>query len=249
MKIARITVFQAELPFPNGPYYLSGGRLFESLDSTFVKIETDEDVTGWGESCPFGLGYGPAHGKGVRAGLAELAPFLLGQDPAKLDRINDLMDSVFPGIYSAKAAIDIACWDILGKSLGVSASTLLGGAHDKPVTLISSVSSGTPEEMAAKVRFFRDQGYTAHSFKIGGGAPELDRARIAAIMAERPPGEMFFADANRGMTLDNALIVASAFPDANFGWEQPCETYRECHDACRRYRCSSRHRLPRRDRL
>ena len=164
----------------------------------------------------------------MRAGLAELAPFLLGQDPTRLDRLNDLMDNVFPAIFSAKSAVDIACWDILGKSLDVPVSTLLGGAHDMAIPLISSVSSGTPEEMAAKVRLFRDQGYIAHSFKIGGGAPEIDRARIQAIMAERRPGEMFFADANRGMTLDNALMVANAFPDASFAWEQPCETYREC---------------------
>lgn len=228
MKIARIAVYQADLPFPHGPYYLSGGRAFHSLDATVVKIETDEGVTGWGESTPFGLGYLPAHGKGVRAGIAEMAPFLLGQDPTRVERVNEVMDGVFPGILSAKSAIDVACWDIWGKALGLPVSALLGGAHEKPLPLISSVSSGTPEEMAAKVRFFRDQGYVAHSFKIGGSSPELDRARIAAIMAERQPGEEFLADANRGMSLDTALRVANAFPDADFAWEQPCDSYREC---------------------
>ena len=178
MRITKITVFQAELPFPNGPYYLSGGRLFESLDSTIVKIETAEGVTGWGESCPFGLGYGPAHGLGVRAGLAELAPFLLGQNPTHLDRINDLMDGVFPGIFSAKSAVDIACWDILGKSLSVSVSTLLGGATERALPLISSVSSGTPEEMAAKIAAARS---------LGRPVVMIDRPSLAHPVAVTDP--------------------------------------------------------------
>ena len=95
MKITRISVWQLTMPL-NEPYWLSGGRLkFEELDSTFVRIDTDEGVSGWGEGCPWGHTYLPAHGPGIRAGIQTLAPFLIGQDPSIPDQINRIMD-VFP---------------------------------------------------------------------------------------------------------------------------------------------------------
>ena len=78
MKITRITVFHKDLPLEH-PYWLSGGRLkFEVLDATFVKIETDEGLTGWGEGTPWGHTYVPAHGPGIRAGIETMTPFVLG---------------------------------------------------------------------------------------------------------------------------------------------------------------------------
>ncbi len=115
MKITRITVFQLDLPLAK-PYWLSGGRLkFELLDSTIVRIDTDEGVHGWGEGCPWGVTYLPAHGKGIRAAMEEIAPSLIGEDPRQHDHINRVMDMILPGHPYAKSALDVACWDILGK--------------------------------------------------------------------------------------------------------------------------------------
>ena len=67
MKIHRISVYHVDLPLEH-PYWLSGGRLkFEVLDATFVKVETDEGLVGWGEGTPWGHTYVPAHGPGIRA--------------------------------------------------------------------------------------------------------------------------------------------------------------------------------------
>jgi L-alanine-DL-glutamate epimerase-like enolase superfamily enzyme len=87
MKIDRISVWQLDLPL-HKPYWLSGGRLkFEQLDSTIVRIDTDAGVSGWGEGCPWGVTYLPAFGKGIRAGIDELALLLLGKDPRQFDTI------------------------------------------------------------------------------------------------------------------------------------------------------------------
>ena len=84
MKITRISVFQVDLPLEH-PYWLSGGRLkFEVLDATFVKIETDAGIIGWGEGTPWGHTYVPAHGPGIRAGIETMAPFIMGLDPRKV---------------------------------------------------------------------------------------------------------------------------------------------------------------------
>ena len=127
MKITKITVFHKDLPLSQ-PYFLSGGLLrFDVLDATFEKIETDEGLTGWGEGTPWGHTYVPAHGPGIRAGIETLAPALLGLDPRELEAVEYAMDKQLPGHLYAKSAIDLACWDILGQSSGLSLTQLLGG--------------------------------------------------------------------------------------------------------------------------
>ena len=117
MRISQITVWQMDLPLRQ-PYFLSGGRLrFDRLDSTFVRIDTDAGLSGWGESCPWGHSYLPAHGPGVRAGLEILAPAVIGADPRCLDHVNRLMDVALPGHNYVKSAVDMACWDIFGRRL------------------------------------------------------------------------------------------------------------------------------------
>ena len=97
MKISRITVWQMDLPLSH-PYFLSGGRLrFDRLDSTFVRIDTDEGLNGWGEACPWGHTYLPAHGPGVRAGIETIAPAMIGLDPRGIDHLNAVMDVTLPG--------------------------------------------------------------------------------------------------------------------------------------------------------
>lgn len=127
MKITRIEVYHLELPLTH-PYRLSGGRLlFERLDSTFVRVATDSGLAGWGEGCPWGSTYLPAFPGGIRAGIAELAPAVLGLDPRRTDVVNTAMDLALPGHGYVKSPIDQACWDILGKATGLPASELLGG--------------------------------------------------------------------------------------------------------------------------
>ena len=81
MKITRITVWQVDLPLHEGRYSWSGGNFIDVFDSTIVEIETDTGLRGYGECCPLGSVYLPAHAAGVRAGLREIGPRLLGADP------------------------------------------------------------------------------------------------------------------------------------------------------------------------
>jgi cis-L-3-hydroxyproline dehydratase len=112
MKLAQIDVFQIDLPYSGGVYLLSGGREYRSFDATIVRIRTDTGIEGWGESTPFGSTYIASHARGVRAGIAEIAPNLLGLDPRRSDRINDTMDMALVGHEHAKTALDVACWDV-----------------------------------------------------------------------------------------------------------------------------------------
>jgi L-alanine-DL-glutamate epimerase-like enolase superfamily enzyme len=233
MRITRITVWQLDLPLSE-PYFLSGGRLkFERLDSTFIRIDTDAGVSGWGEGCPWGHTYLPAHGPGIRAGLATLAPALIGLDPRGLDHINRVMDVALPGHPYVKSAVDIACWDILGQISGLPLWQILGGDQSAKVPVNSSISTGTPEDMLALIARAAAKGYTVHSAKVGGTNTAIDIERIEAISAGLPEGHRVTFDVNRAWTPATAIEVLNSV-HARDWVEQPCETLDQCaHVAAR----------------
>ncbi|MEM7116038.1 MAG: mandelate racemase/muconate lactonizing enzyme family protein [Chloroflexota bacterium] len=227
MKIKQIDVFQVELPYSGGVYTLSGGREYRSFDATMVRITADNRLEGWGESTPFGSTYIAAHGRGVRAGIAEMAPHLIGRDPRHVDRINDAMDEALVGHLHAKTPIDVACWDLFGKSVGMSVCDLLGGRTNNKLPIISSIYTGTPEDMRQRVQQHRKMGYKGHSVKVGDD-PALDAARVEAALADRQPGEFYLLDANGGMTVESALRMLRLIPRGlDFVLEAPCATWRE----------------------
>lgn len=232
MRIERIEVFQKDLPFSGGVYRLSGGREYTSFDATLVRITTEDGITGWGESTPFGTNYVAAHARGVRAGIDEMAPHILGQDPRLVDRVNDRMDTLLHGHPHAKTAIDVACWDIFGKSVHMPVCSLLGGSTGNRLPIISSIHQGDPDDMRARVALHRDLGYRGHSVKIGAteqeGGPTLDAERIGAALADARRGEYFIVDANGGLTVEHALRMLRLMPTGlDFVLEAPCSTWRE----------------------
>ncbi len=233
MKITGVKVYQLDMPLTE-PYYLSGGRLkFEQLDSTFVEIHTDEGLVGWGEGCPWGHTYLPAHGPGIRAGLEILAPVLIGQDPRSLEHINSLMDVTLPGHPYVKSPLDMACWDISGQSSSMPLWQMMGGAEATPVAVNSSISTGTPDEMIRLIRRASQKGYRTHSAKIGGVDPATDIARIEAISDALPAHENVTFDVNRAWTPSTAIQVLNSV-DARDWVEQPCETLDQCAHVTKR---------------
>ena len=227
MKITKISVFQIDLPLTD-PYWLSGGRLkFEVLDATFIKLETDAGITGWGEGCPWGHTYLPAHGPGIRAGIETLAPFLIGEDPRSLDHINRVMDVQLPGHPYVKSPLDMACWDILGQATGLPLWQLMGGATAEPVLVNSSISTGTPDEMLALIQKAAAKGYRVHSAKVGGSDIGLDIRRIEAISTGLADGHQVTFDVNRAWQPGVAVQVLNSV-SARDWVEQPCETLGEC---------------------
>lgn len=232
MRIDRIEIYQADLPYAGGTYHLSGGRSYTGFDATFARVITTCGIEGWGESTPFGATYIAAHAGGVRAGLERVAPAVTGMDPRLHDRIYDAMDSALVGHHAAKTPIDVACWDIAGKAAGLPVCDLLGGRVPGAIPVISSIGSDTPEAMRANVAAHRTRGFRGHSCKLGAseaeGGPELDAARLQACLADSQPGEWFLADANGGMTAEHALrLLALLPPGLDFVLEAPCATWRE----------------------
>jgi cis-L-3-hydroxyproline dehydratase len=227
VRITRILAYRVELPLHEGSYKWSGGKSVSVFDSTIVRVETDAGLAGHGEVCPLGPFYLPAYAEGVRAGLRELAPHLIGADPRESGKLNRLMDAALKGHPYVKSGIDIACWDILGQAAGLPVCELLGGRYGDTVHLYRAISQESPDAMAGRVAGYRGEGYHRFQLKVGGD-PDVDIARIRAVAAALQAGDRLVADANTGWTQHEAMRVAHAVRDVDVYIEQPCLTYEEC---------------------
>lgn len=227
MKITRIAAYHVALPLHEGSYKWSGGKSVDVFDSTIVRVETDTGVVGHGEVCPLGPFYLPAYGPGARAGIQELAPHLLGEDPRQLLRLNQRMDAALKGHPYVKSGIDIACWDILGQVAGLPVCTLLGGRYGEDFVLYRAISQVAPEAMAENVAGYRAEGYRRFQLKVGGD-PNVDVERIKAVRAVLEPTDKLIADANTGWLMHEAARVVRGVRDVDVYIEQPCLSYDEC---------------------
>ena len=227
MKITRISAYRVDLPLHEGSYKWSGGKSMDVFDCTIVRIDTDEGVVGHGEVCPLGPFYLPAYGDGVRAGIRELGPHLLGEDPLQPNRLNRRMDAALKGHAYVKSGIDMACWDILGKATGQPVCVLLGGRYGEDFALYRAISQESPEAMAGRVAGYRAEGYRRFQLKVGGD-PNVDIDRIHAVAEKLLPGDRLIADANTGWLMHEAARVVRGVRDVDVYIEQPCMSYDEC---------------------
>lgn len=226
MRIDHINVYRAMLPVVGGSYRMASATV-EALDSTLVEIVADNGLRGWGETCPIGPVYQPHHALGARAALEEICPGLIGADATSTRALAMLMDSRLTGHGYAKAAIDIALLDLLGRHLGVSVGALLGGAVTDRVPSYYSTIVGEPEDVARIAREKAGEGYPRLQIKVGGKDLEQDVETVRKVWEAVGHRVRFAVDGNRGMTAAHALqldLLCEAIP---FVLEQPCNTIEE----------------------
>ncbi len=205
---------------------MSKGRTADAFDAVIGALTSDEGLTGWGEMAPLGTFYSAAFAAGAEAGMAEIAPHLLGRDPRALAQIGRLMDTVFAGHPYIKSAIDMACWDLAARAAGVPLVTLLGGREGDTAELYKVVTHGTPDSMAAHARRIMDEGYRRIQVKVGGDV-HGDIESLHAVAGVVPKGTVIFCDANAGWTPLKARQFVDATRDVEYVFEQPCRTLEE----------------------
>ncbi len=228
MKISRVDVYGYDLSYVHGRYVMSGGRVIETLPSTVVRVTTEDGVEGFGEVCPLGPAYLPSHGAGARAALGELAPAVIGLSVSSIGAVNAAMDRALMGHGYAKSAIDTACWDALGRTVGLPVCDLLGGRVSDTFPLYFAVPLGSVEEMTAYVQARREEGIHRFQLKIGAD-PYEDAARTRSVVEATGPEDIIVADANGGWRLQDAVVAARAIDGLErVFFEQPCPTLEEC---------------------
>lgn len=228
MKIARVDVFGYDLTYVHDAYVMSGGRVIDSLPSTIVRVTTDDGLHGFGETCPLGPTYLEGHAAGARAALQEMAPAVLGIDPRQPALVLDRMEAALRGHSYAKAAVDTACWDILGQAAGLPICALLGGRRIESYPLYTAIPLGPPVEMAAYAEARSAEGIHRFQLKLGSGAHD-DAARVQAVLEATGPDDIVIADANGGLRVQDAVVAARLLERLDRVYlEQPCPTLEEC---------------------
>ncbi|MFC4223777.1 mandelate racemase/muconate lactonizing enzyme family protein [Lysinibacter cavernae] len=225
MKISAIDVFGYDLSYAHGEYVMSGGRAATSQSATAVRITTDDGLEGWGEVVPLGGTYLPTFTGAIRAAIAEIAPALIGADPQNISSLHTIMDGILLGQEATKSAIDIAAWDILGKSAGLPLSTLMGGVLNEDFPLYEAVPLDSPEAMAAFVRARMDAGIRRFQLKVGN-LPLEDAARTRAVIetVDDDDDVIVIADSNGGWDVADAVQAAHAMHGLPVYIEQPCRS-------------------------
>jgi len=226
MRIKEIHVYQHELPVAGGCYRTASTSV-SKLDATIVELLTETGLTGFGECCPLGPVYQPQHALGARAALEEIGPQLLGAEALRITRVHDVMESALNGSCYAKAAVDIALWDIAGKAYGARVCDLLGGAVRESVPSYYAIGLLPVDEAAAIAAEKRREGYPRLQLKVGGRDLEEDIAAIHKVYEVLGKGMRMAVDANRGWTTRDAIHVSMQCRDIPFVMEQPCDTFGE----------------------
>ena len=226
MRISEIHIYQKDLPIIGGPYTMAGVQL-EAVDTTIVKIIADSGHIGWGETCPLGPAYQPQHAKGARAALTQMAPGLIGESAATPLLLRRKMNALLNGHNYAKAAIDIAVMDLLGKHYGVRLCELLGGAETESVPSYFAVGILEPDETARVAKEKVDEGYPRLQLKVGGRDVAIDIEAIRKTYEITGNRVRIAVDANRGLTMRDTIHLSNACRDIPLVIEQPCNTMDE----------------------
>jgi L-Ala-D/L-Glu epimerase len=220
MKITAIHLYAIHLPLYE-PFVVSY-KSYDYMPSIIVKIETDQGMIGYGEGVADEHVTGETW-EGVYQTIKNtLAPVLLGQNPMEIEKIHDLMNKTLYGSPTAKAAIDIACFDILGKTLQQPVYQLIGGKYHEEFSITHVLSIAEPEVMANEAALMVKEGYQSFKMKVGTQVKD-DIQRIQAVRNQVGQDFAIRVDVNQGWKNSSTTLVAlKQLEEFEIDWvEQP----------------------------
>ncbi|RKD86291.1 mandelate racemase/muconate lactonizing enzyme family protein [Halopiger aswanensis] len=221
-----VPLIELDDPLGIGPYVTNHGQV-ESMERVLVRVETDADIAGWGEMRTF------LSAEATESVLEDgIGPLIEGQSPFEVERLRRQVFIEYTNIELFFAAVETACWDIVGKALNKPVYELLGGATapeqtealnadaadaesrpDREVEFAFCLGILPPEESRSKAREALEAGFSVLKTKAGRDWQQ-DVARIEA-MHDEVDGELEFRlDPNQGWSLDEAVRVGAALEDS-----------------------------------
>lgn len=204
MKIRSVETVPVSVPIR--PEFVIRGSLGVHAESPFVilRVHTDEGITGIGEVSCTPVWSGEDSITAVHIIRDFLEPAIAGEDPRDVEYLTGKMRRAVAGHPFTKSGIEIALWDILGKSCGLPVYRLLGGAVRETVTIKMSVSGAAPERAAEIARWAMAKGLKALKVKVGI-EPGADIDRVKAVREAVGPGIRMGVDANGGWSVRDAI--------------------------------------------
>jgi len=195
MQIKKVDIHLIDLPLKE-PFIISYAS-YDAIPAIIVKVHTDAGVVGYGESIPDEHVTGESVYTVFQALKHDLVPAILGEDPRNIQLIHEKMNQALVYNGAAKAAIDIACYDILGKVSHLPIYSLLGGRKEEPLMIPRVLSILEPEVLAKQATEALAEGYQEIKMKLGIDH-EKDIERVKAVREAVGPEVLIRADINQG---------------------------------------------------
>ncbi len=215
MKITHIRL--GRLSAPLRVPFKTALRTVNRVEDVVVELHTDSGAVGYGEAPPTGPITGDTTGGIVGAILELIAPALLGREVDDFEAVTALVQKAGVHNTSAKAAVDMALWDLYGQLHNIPVHKLLGGARRQLVTDIT-ISVNPPEQMAKDARDAVARGYDCLKVKVGAD-PALDTARLAAVRRAVGDKVCIRIDANQAWTPRQAVRILNEMQDKGLALE------------------------------
>ena len=210
MKIKKITLGEVNIPLVTP--FKTALRSVDSVNDIVVRIETDDGAVGFGEAPPTAVITGDTKGSIVTAIRDFIAPSITGMEIENIDGIMQRLNSCILKNTSAKAAVDMAIYDLYAKSLNKPLYKVLGGNRTEVETDITISVNEIPEMVQDSLRAV-EEGFRVLKVKVGKEGLK-DVERIKAIREAVGPGIVIRVDANQGWNAKDAVRIIRAMEDA-----------------------------------
>ncbi len=219
MQIKSIEPIPVSLPMLK-PVIMAGEEV-RRADNVLVRIETDNDLVGWGEAASAPVMTGDTL-ESIVSAVHYLKPALCGREGADIAGGRAAMDGRMYGNQGAKAAIEIALHDLAGRAAGKPVHALLGDRKRSRLALLAVIGGGDLDGDLRDAEKKKAAGVTAYKIKVGIGTPANDAARTRAICKLLGSGLLISADANQGYSTEQAIDYVRAVKGCGLDFfEQP----------------------------
>ena len=242
MKITHVEAIWLQVPIPEPQQHTSDFGRARTFDTALVRVDTDAGLTGWGEAKVSAGSFGDYHGV-VSVINEEFAPRLAGEDPRDITRLWETLYNgtrahyalarghVFPAMgrrgvsISALSGIDIALWDLLGKSLAAPVWRLLGGRRSDRMPAYASGGWTNAAQIGEQLNgYIAKGGFGAVKMRIGvfDGSPAASAERVIAARLAIGPEVGLMCDAHGTFTVSEARQFCHLVRDCGIDWfEEP----------------------------
>src|SRR5919109_3606911 len=206
MRITALRPTPLAVPFREDELWAYGGR--RGLVSVLLEVTTDDGVTGLGEA--------PAYPSTdiVLSVLRSIEPLVVGEDPFAIERLMKRIHLVgtwhhVKATSPAIAAVEMGCWDIVGKTCGQPLVNLFGGRVRDEVDFFYYVSRKSPADIADDARRGAEDGFGTFYLKVGSDDPRHDVERVEALRDGAGPDARIRIDANESWSSAAAVRIVS----------------------------------------
>lgn len=206
MKITKATLYAVRFPLRE-PFIISYAT-YPDMPAVILELETDTGLNGFGEAVTDEHVTGEFFLSAFENLKEVLLPQILGMNPFDIEAIHAKMQGALAGNASAKAAVDIACFDLMGKAAGLPVYQLIGGKAKESISYPKVLSIESPETMAKKAQLAVEEGYGSLKLKVGTASAQEDVARIKAVRKAVGPDIPIRVDANQGWKSAGIAVAA-----------------------------------------